>query len=225
MRFAFCLLLVTLLGAQVSCSVGRLVSRGASKLGSVRANQDVPKKLPSDEEMAVGEVSFVRSGGQPFVLVRTRGKVELPEKAMLHGKGEEGQLSTMRLSGEKRGAYIVADILSGRPKLGDLVTLTYPKESKLSANELAPVPEASPEPTPAVEESTVPPPSPVRTAKEILGDLPPVPDRELTEAPDPSGNGLDAPSSQPIQPMPPPPSSAPAKLPGQDDEPFMQRVQ
>ena len=115
--FLNAVLVLALLSGCKSTRVGR----------KVEATEKAPNAPPSAEELAVGEIAFVR-GDQtpPFVLINLEQGVRLPDGAKLRGVSSDGP-SVLKTTLKRRGAHQVATIVSGRPKSGDRVVLDYPK--------------------------------------------------------------------------------------------------
>lgn len=94
----------------------------------VAATQVVPTRPPSVETLEIGDVAFVRGLAEtPFVLIKVRPGVTLPEKGRLEAVSASGDVARLEATSQHRGAYRVANILSGRPRQEDLVRLRYPR--------------------------------------------------------------------------------------------------
>lgn len=109
-------------------------------------NKPVEKKVEEPEEKVdklVARVSSVNRRGE-YVLIQRYGRLIIPEDSILYGlsskpviragEGSEGtraradgaeqeQASSLKLTGEKLGQFLAADIVSGNPKVGDAVYL------------------------------------------------------------------------------------------------------
>ena len=107
-------------------------------------NKPVEKKVEEPKEKVdklVARVSSVNRRGE-YVLIQRYGRLIIPEDSILYGlsskpviragEGSEGtradgaekeQASSLKLTGEKLGQFLAADIVSGNPKVGDAVYL------------------------------------------------------------------------------------------------------
>ncbi len=95
---------------------------------TVRATDEVPVSTPSAEELKVGEITFVRgTADPPFVLVTLNPGVSLPDGVRLQASSEDGAVAHLKTTRQRRDGYQVANIVSGRPRRGDLVVMRYPK--------------------------------------------------------------------------------------------------
>lgn len=125
----------TLLTALCFASVGcHSLKRGKT----IAASQAVPTVPPSSEVLEVGEVVFVRGTAEPpFVLIKVRLGVTLPDTGHLEAVSPSGAVARLEGTTQRRGAYRVANIVSGRPRLQDRVRLRYPRgdETQVSAED------------------------------------------------------------------------------------------
>ncbi|MEM7148152.1 MAG: hypothetical protein AAF591_23825 [Verrucomicrobiota bacterium] len=76
---------------------------------------------PEYRRYPVGEITFVNLG-EEFVLIRTTGLIKLPEGSKMESVGEQSiETGELVLSPERKRAFLVADIRSGSPQVGDRV--------------------------------------------------------------------------------------------------------
>ncbi|MEM8953470.1 MAG: hypothetical protein AAGD22_04890 [Verrucomicrobiota bacterium] len=71
----------------------------------------------------LGEITFLNPSGE-FVLIRALRGLELPEGSQLESVGDGPEpTASLVLSPERKRAFLVADIRSGSPQVGDRVNL------------------------------------------------------------------------------------------------------
>ncbi len=108
------------------------------------ATEDVPNQTPSADHLDVGHVAFVR-GAESWVLISLDKGVKLPSAARVQAKSSSGELAQLKLTQQKSAGYQAAEILSGTPRHGDVVIMTYPKgdgtdpEDQLSLDDIPPL--------------------------------------------------------------------------------------
>ena len=89
----------------------------------------VPDKL-------VARVSSVNSASG-YVLIQKLGRLVIPEDAILYTLGSEGNemsVASIKVTGEKLGQFLAADIITGKLIVGDAVYLRiFEKESDLDS--------------------------------------------------------------------------------------------
>ncbi len=56
-----------------------------------------------------------------FALIQTPGRASVPEGADLISSNEAGETSRMKVSPERKGVFMTADVVSGEPQKGDAV--------------------------------------------------------------------------------------------------------
>lgn len=152
----------------------------------VMPTKAAPKVAPSDTEMEVGTIRFVRGTGQPFVLIRLAPGVTLPEKAILETRPSEGEPARLALDPEVRTRDRTANILSGRPRIGERVVLPFPSGDHLDPGALAPETAAPNSWVTADGDTTSIPPSLSLPASESISSAeiaPPLPEVETPATP------------------------------------------
>lgn len=106
-----------------------------SKLGAWREKQDgsetstkekgsvPPASLPVPQKLPIGSVHLVHSAGG-FVLIRTSRTAVIPPEAEMATYDERGRpTGKLKLSPERKGAFLVADITQGNPGANDRVVM------------------------------------------------------------------------------------------------------
>ncbi|MEI8234650.1 MAG: hypothetical protein WCH57_08190 [Verrucomicrobiota bacterium] len=81
---------------------------------------EAPIKAPAPAPVAIGSVSLVNDE-LGFVLIRTG---ETPEAgSALQARSREGvETASLKVSSEQKRPFIIADILKGKPHVGEVVT-------------------------------------------------------------------------------------------------------
>lgn len=81
---------------------------------------EAPIKAPTPPPVAVGKVTMVNQE-LGFVLIQS--PVSPETGAALQSRDKDGgETASLRVSGEKKPPFIIADILKGKPHAGDTVT-------------------------------------------------------------------------------------------------------
>jgi len=144
-----------------------------------------PKRMKPQEPppvLEVGQIDMVNEI-QNFVLIHAPGRIALSPGTMMDVMGTDGIKAKVKLSPERKGSYLTADIESGTPAKGDAVvwhrvtpsTAPPPTPSSVEENTgtfidpLAPVPAVPVTPTLPVPSASISPPS------ASLSPSPPVP--------------------------------------------------
>ena len=100
---------------------GRLADGTADVLGLGRDEAtEAENKAPEPVELPIGKVHFVHPKGE-FVLVKSGVVVQMTPNSRLEGRTLGRKTSDLALSPERRSGFLVADVLTGRPEVGDAV--------------------------------------------------------------------------------------------------------
>ncbi len=104
-----------------SCKGGKLRSRGGSAAEIGEIGQGAPTRVLG------GTIRLVRDS-LGFVLIKSAGSGDPPMGSILavHRSGDREPVAELRLSPEKKMGFIVADIVSGKPEVGDTVLWSMP---------------------------------------------------------------------------------------------------
>ncbi len=82
---------------------------------------EAEEHLTQPRNLTVGTIQLVHQSGQ-FVLIRTQGGMDLPATGTLFSYGPDMRpTAELRLSGERKSGFLVADIVKGDPVAGDSV--------------------------------------------------------------------------------------------------------
>ncbi len=98
----------------------------------------------------VGNVDMV-NGEQKFILIHSPERVPLAAETVLTTQGEAGDTGRVKVSPERKGSYLTADIVSGHPKKGDAVVwhrVVSPEAAALQPSARVSVPKADSAETP-----------------------------------------------------------------------------
>lgn len=178
-----------------------LVSKGIRKLPWKKKKKDAPKE---DVVQAVGVVEMVNPD-QKYVLVRTRGRMLVNPGTELFAMDGTGGQSKLKVSPEKKQDFLIADVVSGTPHIGNVVLFKPDKSA---------VPPATPPNQPVVSPNSPPPPDlPVQPPP-----IAPVNPNEFTRPQNfsPAPAPMPAQTSPiPQQPLPGQPGSETIPVPGQ----------
>lgn len=75
---------------------------------------------PASPRVVIGTVHMTNPQ-MNFALIQTPGRASLPPGADLISSNEGGESSRMKVSPERKGVFLTADIVSGEPVKGDMV--------------------------------------------------------------------------------------------------------
>jgi len=75
---------------------------------------------PASPRVLIGTVHMTNPALN-FALIQTPGRASIPEGADLISSNEGGETSRMKVSPERKGVFMTADIVSGEPQKGDAV--------------------------------------------------------------------------------------------------------
>lgn len=109
------LLAISLCFAVPSCS---LIGKGLRKLPWKKKKKDTEKK--DDAMKIIGVVELVNPD-QHFVLIRTQGKLLLNPGLVIYAMDGAGGQSKLKVSPEKKQDFLIADIVDGSPRMGNVV--------------------------------------------------------------------------------------------------------
>jgi plastocyanin len=95
--------------------------KAAEKAAAAAAAQQTAPVAPSPDQV-VGTVRFAYDN---FVLIYTPIKLNLPAGTRVSTIGKDGLIHDVELSmsSERKGTFLVADVISGQPVAGELVVL------------------------------------------------------------------------------------------------------
>ncbi len=181
-----------------SCS---MMGKGLGKLPWLKKKKDEPVQTDEGARL-IGVVEMVNPE-QRFVLVRTQGKILIPAGQELTAMDASGTTTKLKVSPEKKQDFLIADIVDGNPRAGNVVVFKLDRTALPPADPntppLGPGPGPAPGPPPSDPNVQPPPITPV-TASEFTrpGAEPP-----LTRSPIPP------------QPVPAAESNATIPVPGQ----------
>ncbi len=100
------------------------------------------KKVKEEKvDQLVARVSSVNLSAN-YVLIQRYGRLVVPEDSVLYTLGsseEQGKAANIKLTGEKLGQFLAADIVSGQIKVGDSVYLRDLTEVKKESKALTPL--------------------------------------------------------------------------------------
>ncbi len=161
------LLAIVALSLLTSCEMlGRLGSHEKTK----------PKDTDSTgaKQQEIGAVELVNPE-QRFVLIRTPADILIPAGTVLYSTNPQGEAVKLKVTPERKGSFLAADIVSGNPQKEDAVMYQ-------AVSQEPPLPGAS-SITPAVVSKieTPPPPTPPTPQKPPAGE--PVPSEFLRPSP------------------------------------------
>ena len=112
-------------------------------LQSCANHELVEEKVEEPEEKLdklVARVSSVNKGAE-YVLIQRYGRLEIPEDSIvytLNNSAGQEQASSLKITGERLGQFLAADIMSGDPAVGDAVYLRN-LERKVTKTTLQPL--------------------------------------------------------------------------------------
>jgi hypothetical protein len=96
---------------------------GKDKKKDDAAAEEAKPQLPTPQKLPVGSVHLVHESGG-FVLIRTSRSATIPPEADLLTYDNGGRpTGKLRLSPERKGAFLTADIVEGRPNANDRVVM------------------------------------------------------------------------------------------------------
>jgi hypothetical protein len=96
---------------------------GKKDRDNAKAEKDRAPLSPTPQKVTVGKVHLVHEDAR-FVLIQSTRLATLPAAAEMMTYSPEGRpTGRLRISPERKGAFLVADILSGNPKVDDAVVL------------------------------------------------------------------------------------------------------
>lgn len=200
-RLLRALLAISLCLAVPSCA---LIGKGLSKLPWKKKKKDTEKK--DDAIKIIGVVELVNPD-QHFVLIRTQGKLLLNPGLVIYAMDGTGGQSKLKVSPEKKQDFLIADIVDGSPRMGNVV-LFKPDKSAVPPPADPNQPVVGPGPPP---NQPPPPDLPVQP--------PPITPVNANEFTRPGMN-----PTTPAQPSPIPPQPVPG-APGSDAIPAPGQVQ
>lgn len=117
----FCVLLVS--AALASCKLGGGVK---SILGKGGGRDRTPGGESGETQVLAGTIRLVRPG-LGFVLIQSSGGAPPPGSELdVHRGGTDRPVAALRVSPETKTGFVVADILSGEPREGDVVFWSLP---------------------------------------------------------------------------------------------------
>ncbi|WP_395752121.1 hypothetical protein [Prosthecobacter sp.] len=211
MSFQRHLCLALLLGLS-SCTYLENKFGGMMSSSSKKSSGD--KKI--GEAKVIGVIEMVNPE-QNYVLINCEQRVDIPAGTEIISQGVNGSDARLKVTPERKGNYITADITQGTPQLRDLVVYQV-KAPEGAAPATGPMvaPNASPVSLTPIMRGDVPPPldtpfQPMGTLQSVQGQIP-----AQTQSPSPV-NQIPPSMLQPI-PLPPkaPKSSQPADEPAAD---------
>ncbi len=172
-----------------------------------------PKDKKLGEAKVIGVIEMVNPE-QNYVLINCEQRVNIPAGTEIISQGVNGSDARLKVTPERKGNYITADITQGMPQLRDLVVYQV-KSAEGAAPSAAPMvaPDAVQVPLTPIMQADVPPPlntpfQPMAPFKSMQGQTPPPGSTQLPVNQTPPSM---------LQPIPLPPS--PSKTTRPADEP------
>jgi hypothetical protein len=103
------------------------VTPGCKLLGGKKSQVEEATSPASEEptyrRYPLGEITFVNAE-EGFVLIKTSAATKLPEGSLIESRNTvSGALASLELSPERKRTFLVADIKTGQPSVGDRVNL------------------------------------------------------------------------------------------------------
>ncbi len=114
------LAVLALPGCGLAARAGQGLSAGLPSIGGKKKGG--PEIGPEGAQVPLGEISYVDARSR-FVLVRTGRTLKLKTGAALEARRELERVAELSYSPEYRQGFLVADILRGKPAIGDLVMI------------------------------------------------------------------------------------------------------
>lgn len=102
--------------------VGGLMPFGSERKAEKAAEVPVPEEVSAEPDQVLGTIRFAYDN---FVLIYTPVKLNVPAGTKVTTLGKDGvpRGVELSLSDERKGAFLVADVISGQPLAGDLVVI------------------------------------------------------------------------------------------------------
>jgi hypothetical protein len=163
----------------------------------VRALRSKKKPEPARDDNTVHMIGVIElvNPEQKFVLIRTHGRLSIPAGREITAMDAGGATTKLKVSPEKKQDFLIADIVDGNPRVGNLVVFKPVKPAVPPASPGQPVGPGPPPVLPPFEPPlSSPPPGPV-TASEF------------------TRTGGNVPSASPIPPQPVPAANPEATVP------------
>lgn len=139
-----------------------LLALSVSSCGLLRKKPGPPQ--PASPRVTIGSIQMTNPE-LGFALIHTPVRAAIPAGADLISSNEGGETSRMKMSPERKGPFMTADIVSGNPVKGDAVIWLRGETTASTAaapEEPAPVDPSAritlPAPAPAPESELPPPP-------------------------------------------------------------------
>jgi len=95
---------------------------GSERKAEKAAEVPVPEEVSAEPDQVLGTIRFAYDN---FVLIYTPVKLNVPAGTKVTTLGKDGvpRGVELSLSDERKGAFLVADVISGQPLAGDLVVI------------------------------------------------------------------------------------------------------
>ncbi len=159
------------------------------------------KKSPEDKRIGqakvIGVIELVNPE-QNYVLINCEQRVDIPPGTEIISQGVNGSNAKLRVTPERKGNYITADITQGTPVVRDLVVYQVKSGEAPAATTMSPAGVVVPM-TPVMQADVIPP---------LNAPFQPIAPTQPAFVP--------APAPQPRQQVAPPPSLPPANEPAAD---------
>ena len=88
--------------------------------GVLRKNRKSAPVAPLPDSVALGTIEMV-NGDQKFVLIHGLDRTGVPADTEVSSHNEAGETARLKVSAERKGVFLTADILSGQPQKGDTI--------------------------------------------------------------------------------------------------------
>ena len=102
--------------------VGGLLPFGGDRKEEKAAEDPIPPVVSAEPDKVLGTIRFAYDN---FVLIYAPVKLNVPAGTKVTTIGKDGvpRGVELTLSNERKGSFLVADVVSGQPKAGDLVVI------------------------------------------------------------------------------------------------------
>ncbi len=94
---------------------------------------EVEKKMQVFPDKLVARVSSINAA-EGYALIQRYGRLKVADDVILYSLGVDGEVANLKVTGERLGQFIAADITSGMPNIGDAIYLRNLDESSEDDN-------------------------------------------------------------------------------------------
>lgn len=98
------------------------------KFGGMSSSKDSPEDKRVGEAKVIGVIELVNPE-QNYVLINCEHRVDIPAGTEIISQGVNGTDAKLRVTPERKGNYITADITQGTPQLRDLVLFQVKRDA------------------------------------------------------------------------------------------------